>query len=556
MMRTFMKRMGGLFLTLFLLMSGMARASADILGLDASLSSWLQRESTLRFSVSMELQTFLPFPEEQVTMMNQLLKHLSFQSSLERDGQDSLTMLALSCDEDALFSLSERETNGAFTLETSLLPKRVLQSQGISPIDSLSGSDTAQVPETSFDMLAAIPEVEGCYLALIDACEPFAEKKKASYKIKDIGTAKWSQIARLTTEQSDEMLPLLRAVLKSGMDEAHRAELDQVRFAKGFIVALYKLGENDKDIALYMKGDLIYPDSSIKKLSFQWAFLNNGTARKDSYKYELAKSGGSAESRIVAALCSQELFSDQVSIQNTSSLTTKVDGETTTQTEKISLSGKMTDASRTLSGSVSQLVKVTKGDKTASSTMTLTPDLTLTATDDNAVLSGNVQLESKAEKATSLAMLFTFASDIPDSFTASTKENGLYAVVGDVEAETGADSPPISFMQNMEEDPLIEPETGNASPASSGAETQANSDFLVGSGPIGMQSHSIPDETTTISLNSISEAWHAALLDELSQNLAAKLLTAFMKLPAEDLALLADGMTDTDYKSFLSLFAN
>ena len=54
----------------------------------------------------------------------------------------------------------------------------------------------------NFDALLAIQEVEGCYKTLTDAILPYAEQKKANYKIKDIATSRWSRIARLTTERA------------------------------------------------------------------------------------------------------------------------------------------------------------------------------------------------------------------------------------------------------------------------------------------------------------------------------------------------------------------
>ena len=43
------------------------------------------------------------------------------------------------------------------------------------------------------------------------------------------------------------------------------------------------------------------------------------------------------------------------------------------------------------------------------------------------------------------------------------------------------------------------------------------------------------------------------LRGERSQNLAGRLLVALAKLPGEDTALLADGMTAADYAAFLEL---
>lgn len=104
-------------------------------------------------------------------------------------------------------------------------------------MDALSGMEQE---EPAFDALRAIREAEGCYTALTDAIAPYAEEKKANYKIKDIGYSRWSRVARLSVEQSAELAPLIAQVLGCGMDEAFREQLNTMTYGKGFVVALYQ----------------------------------------------------------------------------------------------------------------------------------------------------------------------------------------------------------------------------------------------------------------------------------------------------------------------------
>lgn len=531
--------------------SGLPQAKADFAGLDTVLSPWFLQAGTLRFSAAMELKTYLPFPKERLDMMNALLQHLSFQAALEQSDGDFLTTFALSCDGESLFSLKEQETDGAFALETSLLPHRVLTSASLSPIAMLSGQRTPLEPEPSFDALSAISEAQSSYQDLINACAPYAQSKKANYRIKDIGTAKWSQIARLSTEESDAMLPLLRTVLGSGMDEAHRAELDQVRFGPNFIVALYKLGEKDKDIAVYMKGDLLYPDKSTRKLAYQWAFVDKGTERKDSYQYEFSKSGKLALSRVASSFLTQKRLSDQLSLKGSWDLTLKGAGITTVESTRVDLSGNAKGSSRTLKGALSQQRKETQGEKTAATLTTYTPDLTLTVSGPDGLLSGSIQTESKKDKAVTTAMTFSLASEVPSDFLSATEEAGLYAVREEPTPAPSAALPASSIVQNEESDPVPQ-----ASFAWQEASPPQDAAFLVGQAPIGMQSYAAPQEKASLVLDALSATAYSDLLEELSQNLAAKLLLALTKLPSEDLALLKDGMTDSDYDRFLSFLGS
>jgi hypothetical protein len=475
-------------------------------------------------------------------MFNSLLKHVSFQASLEGAEDGSLTNYQLLCDQTEVFTLTERLQEGASSAQTSLLPNRTLKSRSGSPMDLLFG---LQPEEPAFDFLAAISQAEASYKALIDACEPYAEKKRANYKIKDIGTSKWSQIARLTTEQSDAMLPLLRAVLQSGMDAAYRKELDQVRFGKGFIVALYKAGENDRDLAVYMKGSLLYPDGSTYKLTYQWAFVNQGVERKDTYKYEALKSGSPADRRVASAKATQKLFSTEISLKGSSETTLKKD-IASSQVFKFDLSGKDTGQGRTLKGTWSQEEKRTEEGETVTTLRTYAPELILTSSPQGAVLSGSVEVEEKKDKILTSSLTLILAPEIPEAFASLAQSSSLYAVEepSPIPSSITAPASPLpasSIELNADQDPELN------------RQEDTSGDYLVGAPPIGLTAFPIPSQMKEISLDNLPDSALNDLLTELSQNLAGRLLIAVSQLPAEDLALLKDGLTPEDATRLLSL---
>ena len=80
-----------------------------------------------------------------------------------------------------------------------------------------------------------------------------------------------------------------------------------------------------------------------------------------------------------------------------------------------------------------------------------------------------------------------------------------------------------------------------------------DSDYLVGQPPIGYQIYEVPDTMQTYDLDSAQVEQLEALRSEMYQNLAGRLLAALAKLPAEDVALLADNMSEEDYAAFLDL---
>ena len=75
----------------------------------------------------------------------------------------------------------------------------------------------------------------------------------------------------------------------------------------------------------------------------------------------------------------------------------------------------------------------------------------------------------------------------------------------------------------------------------------------MGTPPVGMTAHTPPETPQTVDVDSLTDEELAALMDEMSQNLAGKLLIALARLPKEDLALLQSNMYDEDFSAFLSL---
>ena len=189
--------------------------------------------------------------------------------------------------------------------KTSLLPNRMLFSTEASPINTLLASDGEEAAEaqedTGFEYLRPGGGVrhagcrrgagQTCYRTLIDKTVPLTEKNTPNYSIENIGRGRISYVARLTTEQSGELLDEIRTVLSCGMDAVYREELSQITFASGFIVALYQ-NEDAEDICVYIKGTILYPDGDKRTLKWQWAFTPDRETQ--TFTYEVARESGHA----------------------------------------------------------------------------------------------------------------------------------------------------------------------------------------------------------------------------------------------------------------------
>ena len=528
------KRLGAAWLVLLFLSLGTGGALAGILEISPFLAGWLEEEGRLHFSLSYEVNALLPFTQRQTDMMNQLLKHMSVWAVIEQAQEDSVTTMAMTCDGEIAGTFVQRTAAGYSTLESSLLPNRVLQGNGVNVADFLFAEEPGKEEDTPklFDLAAAVLEAETSYRDLMEACSPWLVKKKANYRIKDVGTAKWSEMARLTPEQSEEVMEQIRAVLLSGMDAAHREELAEVTCGKGFVVGLYKTEENGQDMAVYMKGTLVYPDKSTATISYQWAFSEN-KQRTNIYKYDLAKKGKGGMSRKVAGSLVQGVSQSQINVDGTSTVTEKRGTKTSTVTEKIDLAGQMNDTARTLEGTITDTLKVTENKKTETIVERITPNLVLTVKEGSSAMSGTVQVEKEKNKALISALTLQLDGEVPESFRKEAENQSLYRVTdkeGQVAAEIGT--------ENYQHSDVI---------------TIRGSAYQVGNPPLGLTRYYAPLNQQILSVASLSEANLKGIQEEMAQRFAGKLLVLLGKLPEQDLALLKDGMTSEDYQRFLSL---
>ena len=165
------------------LTAGAAPAKADALDMVNLLSPWIEGDEA-QLSVSYEIKNLLPYNDSTLTLLNNVLKHITVEGRVS--GND--TSMGISVDGDSLFTLEETQENGRSVLRTELLPNRELTSAQ-NALDALFPEDeTAEpaeegadaLPGGSFDLNAALTEAEACYRQLTDAIQPYAEEKKAN----------------------------------------------------------------------------------------------------------------------------------------------------------------------------------------------------------------------------------------------------------------------------------------------------------------------------------------------------------------------------------------
>ena len=519
-MKTFFVRMLAVMTACMLL-----AAPAYAVPLDASITQFMDLSGDVRFALSAQLSTLVPYGDETVALFNSALEHVSVTAQV----MDDVTGVELCVAGDPVVSLTETATESGTQLTTPLLPNRTLVSSG-SVMDTLGLAQE----DDSFDFFKAVTEAEACYQQLTDAILPYAEQKKANYKIENVGASKWSRIARLTPEQSAELSPLISQVLGCGMDESYRRTLSGMTYSKGFIVGLYQTEEGGEDLAVYIKGGVTFPDGGYRTLSYQWAFAvkDDGT-RVDTYKFEMNRSKGAKDDREISASYQRRSDENGALLKGESKCLIR-DPETglaTTTTHTHKLTGTESGSERTVEGSVATAVRTSDGETASTVTTTVTPNLTLISSEGSGVLSGAAAIERRSgSKTVTMNAVLTFDDEPAERFAEAADTGMLFIVIEDEEL------PQSSLMQNMDVDLTDDP-----------------NDYLVGKPPAGYESHTAPAQETVVDMDHLTAEESAALMDELSQNLAGKLIVAIAKLPESGSAILQDNLSQSDFAALLSL---
>lgn len=487
----------------FVVCAALLCSSALAQDLSSAVGAYLQNYDSLRFHLSAQVETLTPYGEETIAMMNAFLKHASLSAAVSQE-----TMaLKVQLGDETVADFAQRGE----ALTTSLLPKRELRGA-----DALN-TFLPEEEEASFDFFAAVAEAETCYQQLTDAIVPYAEEKKASYSIKNVGSSRWSRIARLTPEQADMVGPMIAQLLGCGMDEAFREQLRGMTYSKGFIVGLYQTAQGGDDLAVYIKGDVTFPDGVKRSISYQWAFAvkENGN-RVDSYKFDMTKAKTPRDNRQISGFfkrrADKQLLLDGESKAIVRSAET---GLLTTATLTCDLAGQSRGGESTAEGSVSYAVRVSDGENGSTSTLTVSPKVTISK---EGAITGKVDVKNATGSTVHTLIHLTLNGEAAAQDETLAEIAEWYAV---------ADMPQSSLTQNLY-------------PAQ-------EEDYLVGEPPIGYAHYDAPERNTVVHLDQAGEDDLAALEQELLQNLAGRLLKAAFLLPEEAIAIIRDGMTDADF---------
>lgn len=508
-------RIAAAALALCLLITG---AAAELSWVDDQLAMLPGIEADTAFSLGIRIGQLYPFGKETLEMLNGTLEHIRVQSRIRPDG----VQMGIAVDGETLLTVEETAQGDRMQLVTSLLPNRVLVADA-SPMDALSGNEMAQ--QQLFDLHAAIDEAEACWQNLADAIVPFAEEKKANYKIDRIGYARWVRIARLAAQDSAALLPQVVALLGCGMDDAFRESIASLTCGDGFTVAVYSDKENGTPMAVYMKGTVYLGEEEKWSLAYQWAFAGDDAQRKDTYRCELTQSKSPRHKRVAEAERTLTGEEGKITQSRKSKLIVKDDVLHQTIQQKDSLTTLIGGSRAEITGKLETTVKDQSGKDTVTTVTTLQPELVL----EGGVLSGTAALTTVQGKTDLRDLVFTFDPEPALTLPAS---------------EAPAAAAPAAPASSLDQNTHVLRQEG------------ADSGYLVGSPPIGITPYTAPAEPVVVDLDTAEPAVAAALLDEMAQNAAGALLIALAKLPGEPLALLTDFMTETDYQTFLSLLGD
>lgn len=537
-----------LVIVLCILLCAATAASASMASLEEALSPLLSGRGSVKTSVRLTVNTLMPFNDTKLDLINRVLQHAQLDLLLDDGTDESVTGFHLSLDGETLFEVTERLSGGAYLMQTSLLPNRMLFSTQASPMDTLllslkeeeTAAENSADPNTSdveeaFDMLAAIGELQACYRALTDKTMLLTERNKVSYAIDEIGKGRYSYVAKLTSDQSTELLPELRAVIACGMDAEYREEIAKITFARGFTVALYQ-DADEADVSLYMKGTIVYPDGSKRTLKWQWSFTPDGMTQ--TFVHHVAREEGRRDTRNIDAILKRSEGKTGYTLKCETTANLRRGSKSETSVLTIDLSGGTGDTA-SCKGSVTRTTGGTYNGEDLDETVTgVTVDLTFQAGEPSASLTGTAsyQTQTNGTVYTAMDLGFIQAAQTAQEDAGAAQNTQPNVEISILPADTA------SAMQDAQTLTETAEETRDAS-----------AEFLVGTPPIGLYEYEIPAEAITVNMDSTQSNVFQSLINEAAQRLGGNLVLAMLNLPAEDKALLSDGMTETDYAIFLAM---
>ncbi len=518
-------------------------ATASLASLENALGPVFHGKGAVKTSVKLTVNTLMPFDDIRLDLINRVLKHTQLDLFVDETPDDAATGFRLIMAGAPLFEMTERHTGGAYLVQSSLLPNRMLFSTNASPMDMLLVSqeevevvdEDSKDPNTSdveeaFDMLSAVEELKPLYQTLTDQTVPLTEENKVRYKIDDIGTGRFSYVAKLTEEQCQALAPDLRKVISCGMDAEYREELAQVTFERRFTVALYK-DEDGNDVCLYIRGTIVYPDGDRRSLKWQWGFTPD--LKTQTFLYRVSRNEGRRDTRNIDAILEQTQSADAYTLACETTTNLRRGGRNEKSTLTIDLSGTPGSAS-TCQGSISRQTGGTDNSKDMDKRITdVTVDCSLQAGETSALLTGDLSYQQTINRdvITALDLHFEQAQQ-PEQDDDAASELAPYHM------------PTDAPVPDLDVEPLLE--------ALEHRQTE-DMEYLVGSPPIGLYAYDIPDEIISVNMDNMQTSVHQSMFNEAGQRLAGNLVLALLNLPAEDAGLLADGMQESDYAIFLEM---
>ena len=485
------------------------------------VNSYLDSD-VINTAITLSVNELIPFTESRITQMNDFLSNLTLNLSLNK----AETNITLNVANNTVFTLNEQTINNTNKLTTSLLPKRILESN-TSPIDVLllnNQSNTIPLEtfdstfaNTQFNPSLAFEQLSQHYTNLTDAISSYGDEKKANYNIDDIGRASWRRLATLTTENAKTLSPLIATLLGYGLDTQTQAFISSLSYKDGLKIALYQSEEKGTDMAVYIKGEVLTPDEVVRTLAFQWGFKTKNDVTTNIYSLNLAtKKRPYEELKITAEYNTTKDNSETIEegkstvLRKKSSIrfTTNIASNLTGNKDKGLINGEYTLTNNFENGDY----KLTEIDYYA-------PTLNIV---DN-ILSGTLTVSNQKNKNMQYSLTFNFNELLENSNIAS-----------ELNEETTNSNASSSFSQNIDTLLTLQTPTNSATP------------------PLGLTHYNIPTKDETVILDKLSKEQLFALQDEIAQRLAGSILLNLPSLPSSATAFIADGIANEDFQNWLN----
>lgn len=370
-MRMF-RRLTALCLTVLLLCTS-AMAEAPFL---RHASGWSLEQTPLEARLSASITAHMPYDDDRLAMLTDVTNNLSLRLTTGQD-EGSVTVCVGQTEALTLAYLED-------AVQLSCIPEVSFSAQEDAMGRLLGGSTTGlSLYGLRMDAETLLDDGWTLLAALGPALEEYSVRKSVKTNISDMGTARSCTDYTVPKADAEQLKETLLQLCPEGW---LREIIDGLTFSGKQTLRVYRTAD---EVPLRMEyNGTCGPEGNLRTVKLVWRMRRDDTAHRDEVTLTSpAKSGGNKNTLEFERVI-KENKSGAVTMEGSFTYTVTADRKTTARKGSFELTNAFTEAADVITGSVTLQQKLRGEDSFAG--MTFTPDLTISGTEDEPVITGSL----------------------------------------------------------------------------------------------------------------------------------------------------------------------